>query len=90
MSLFDQSPYFGKRSEAWARRDGKWGLTDRKGNFLIPAEWDSVGYYEPEKDGPVYRYAIKTVGTDRALMVWLAPDLKEIWHAEMPLVDEIK
>jgi len=65
------------------------GFIDRKGKVVVALEWDSVELLRLGKSGPVYRQLIKQTTHDRALGVWLDPDLKEIWRQELP-IDENK
>ena len=38
--------------------------------------------------GPVYRQLFRKTGPGKGIAVWLGPDLKEIWRAELPLVEK--
>jgi len=65
----------------------KRGYIDREGEISVPVEWDSAETVRTGRKGFVYRQLLKKIAPGKALAVYLGPDLKEIWRAEMPLVE---
>lgn len=81
---FDFADYF-IGGLASVQKGDRWGFIDRNGRVVVPLEWDSVELLRFGKDGPVYRQLLKQTTHNRALGVWLDPELKEIWRHELPI-----
>ena len=66
----------------------KWGFIDRQGKVVIPIEWDMAASFHAVPTGPAFCTMAKKIGPGKALAVYLGPNLKEIWRAELPLEQE--
>jgi hypothetical protein len=64
-------------------RGGKWGFIDTSGHLIVPLEWDHLS----SGPGESYHLLFRETAPDKCRAVWVGPDLKEIWRAELPLVN---
>jgi hypothetical protein len=71
---------------AAVREAGKWGLIDKTGHIVLATEWDGIDtmFTSP------FRLLYKKLTADTALVAYVDGDLKEVWRAELPLVEDSK
>jgi hypothetical protein len=71
---------------AIAHRGQKFGFINKSGHEVAPFEWDTVVRDDRQGiTGRIYWNLAKHSTPGRATVVWIAPDLKEIWRADLPL-----
>lgn len=83
---FDQIGPF-SNGFAIARRGEKFGFINRSGVDVTPFEWDSV--IRADRQGAnrrIYWNLAKRSTHGMATVVWISPDLTEIWRADLPLI----
>jgi len=74
---------------AIARQRGKYGFINMSGKPVTPFEWDEI--MRDDRQGTshrIYWNLAKRSVADIAIAVWFDPDLKEIWRAKLPLIQD--
>lgn len=72
---------------AIARRGEKFGFINKSGDEVSPFEWDTV--VQADRQGAsrrIYWNLAKRSNHGMATLVWISPDLNEIWRGDIPLV----
>lgn len=74
---------------ALARRNGVYGFIDKAGKEVSPFVWEKILRDDPQGESrQIYWNLARRAGAGSATIVWVDPDLKEIWRGKAALLAE--